>query len=313
MPLSTTPSPITKAIVPVAGLGTRLLPATKSMPKEMLPVGRKPVVQYVAEELEAADVRQILLITGRRKQAIEDHFDADPELTAALQRAGNERLLEDLAYTNSETRFFYTRQAEPRGLGDAVLYGAEFAGSDPCVVSLGDSIITGEREGATLRALVAGHIASGACATILVEDVAPDDVYRYGIVAPVGNAIAPAAAAEPPPGEPFRLRDIVEKPRVGSAPSRLAVAARYVFNPDIFEALRQTSMDSRGELQLTDAIRLLIHWGRPVYAWRLRPGERRYDIGNFESYFRAFVDFALADERYGYTLRKYLKDQAYDI
>jgi len=306
MPLSTPPSPVTKAIVPVAGLGTRLLPATKSMPKEMLPVGRKPVVQYVAEELEAADVRQILLVTGRRKQAIEDHFDADPELTAALQRAGNERLLEDLAYTNSETRFFYTRQAEPRGLGDAVLYGAEFAGSDPCVVSLGDSIITGEREGATLRALIAGHAASGACATILVEDVAPDDVYRYGIV-------APAAAAEPPPGEPFRLRDIVEKPRVGAAPSRLAVAARYVFNPDIFEALRQTSMDTRGELQLTDAIRLLIHWGRPVYAWRLRPGERRYDIGNFESYFRAFVDFALADERYGYTLRKYLKDQAYDI
>ena len=261
------------------------------MPKEMLPVGRKPVVQYVAEELEAADVRQILLITGRRKQAIEDHFDADPELTAALQRAGNERMLDDLAYTNSETRFFYTRQAEPRGLGDAVLHGAEFAGGDPCVVSLGDSIITGEREGATLRALIAGHVASGACATILVEDVAPDDVYRYGIV-------APAAAAEPPPGEPFRLRDIVEKPRVGAAPSRLAVAARYVFNPDIFEALRQTSMDSRGELQLTDAIRLLIQWGRPVYAWRLRPGERRYDIGNFESYFRAFVDFALADERY---------------
>lgn len=306
MPSSTSPSPVIKAIVPVAGLGTRLLPATKSMPKEMLPVGRKPVVQYVAEELEAAGVTQILLITGRRKQAIEDHFDADPELTAALQRAGNERLLADLAYTNGASRFFYTRQAEPRGLGDAVLYGAEFAGSDPCVVSLGDSIIYGEREGATLRALVAGHIASGACATILVEDVAPDDVYRYGIVAPVG-------AAEPPPGEPFRLRDIVEKPRVGAAPSLLAVAARYVFNPDIFEALRQTSMDSRGELQLTDAIRLLIQWGRPVYAWRLRPGERRYDIGNFESYFRAFVDFALADERYGYTLRKYLKARAYDI
>ena len=299
-------SPVIKAIVPVAGLGTRLLPATKSMPKEMLPVGRKPVVQYVAEELEAAGVTQILLVTGRRKQAIEDHFDADPELAAALQRAGNERLLADLAYTNGGSRFFYTRQAEPRGLGDAVLYGAEFAGADPCVVSLGDSIIYGEREGATLRALVAGHIASGACATILVEDVAADDVYRYGIVAPAGPA-------DPPPGEPFRLRDIIEKPRVGAAPSFLAVAARYVFNPDIFEALRQTQMDTRGELQLTDAIRLLIQWGRPVYAWRLRAGERRYDIGNFESYFRAFLDFALADERYGYTLRKYLKERAYDI
>ena len=299
-------SPLAKAVVPVGGLGTRLLPATKSMPKEMLPVGRKPVVQYVAEELQAAGVSQILLITGRRKQAIEEHFDADPELTSALQRAGNERLLADLAYTNGSSRFFYTRQAEPRGLGDAVLYAAEFAGSDPCVVCLGDSIIYGERQGATLRALIAGHIASAACATILVEDVAAEDVYRYGIVAAAGPA-------DPPAGEPFRLRDIVEKPRVGAAPSRLAVAARYVFNPDIFDALRQTAMDSRGELQLTDAIRLLIQWGRPVYGWRLRPGEQRYDIGNFESYFRAFVDFALADERYGYTLRKYLKARAYDI
>ena len=299
-------SPLAKAVVPVGGLGTRLLPATKSMPKEMLPVGRKPVVQYVAEELQAAGVSQILLITGRRKQAIEDHFDADPELTSALQRAGNERLLADLAYTNGSSRFFYTRQAEPRGLGDAVLYAAEFAGSDPCVVCLGDSIIYGERQGATLRALIAGHIASAACATILVEDVAVEDVYRYGIVAAAGPA-------DPPAGEPFRLRDIIEKPRVGAAPSRLAVAARYVFNPDIFDALRQTAMDSRGELQLTDAIRLLIKWGRPVYGWRLRPGEQRYDIGNFESYFRAFVDFALADERYGYTLRKYLKARAYDI
>lgn len=306
MPPSSLPSAVFKAIVPVAGLGTRLLPATKSMPKEMLPVGRKPVVQYVAEELQAAGIPQVLLITGRRKQAIEDHFDADPELAAAIQRAGNERLLADLAYTNGGTRFFYTRQAEPRGLGDAVLYGAEFVGNAPCVVSLGDSIITGEREGETLRALVACHVASGACATILVEDVPADEAYRYGIVAPAGPA-------DPPPGEPFRLRDIVEKPRAGTAPSLLAVAARYVFNPDIFEALRQTSVDSRGELQLTDAIRLLIQWGRPVYAWRLRPGERRYDIGNFESYFRAFVDFALADERYGYTLRKYLKDRAYDL
>lgn len=306
MGASSHPSPVTKAVVPVAGLGTRLLPATKSMPKEMLPVGRKPVVQYVAEELQAAGIPEILLITGRRKQAIEDHFDADPELAAALQRAGNEQMLADLAYTNGGARFFYTRQAEPRGLGDAVLYAAEFVGAAPCIVSLGDSIITGERPGETLRALVASHVASGACATVLVEDVPPDEVYRYGIVAAAGSA-------DPPTGEPFRLRDIIEKPRVGAAPSQLAVAARYVFNPDIFEALRQTPLDSRGELQLTDAIRLLIQWGRPVFAWRLRPGERRYDIGNFESYFRAFVDFALADERYGYTLRKYLKERGYDI
>lgn len=297
---------VARAIVPVAGLGTRLLPATKSMPKEMLPVGRKPVVQYVVEELQAAGIAQILLITGRRKQAIEDHFDVDPELIAGLQRAGNEQQLADLAYHNGNTRFFYTRQAEPRGLGDAVLYGAEFAGAEPCVVSLGDSIIRSSREGEALRGLIAAHKATGASATIMVEEVSADDTYRYGIVAPAG-------AADPPAGEPFRLRDIIEKPRLGAAPSRLAVAARYVLNPEIFDALRQTPLDARGELQLTDAIRVLIQWGKPVYAWRLRADERRYDIGNFESYFRAFVDFALADDRYGYTLRQYLKAQAYDL
>ncbi len=173
-------------------------------------------------------------------------------------------------------------------------------------MSLGDSIITAEREGEMLRGLIAAHLASGAAATIAVEEVPEGETYRYGIV-------APAAGADPPAGEPFRLRDIVEKPRRGTAPSRLAVAARYVLNPAIFNALRQTPLDSRGELQLTDAIRVLIQWGQPVYAWRLRPSERRYDIGNFESYFRAFVDFALADERYGYTLRQYLKAKAYGI
>jgi UTP--glucose-1-phosphate uridylyltransferase len=299
-------SAVVKAIVPVAGLGTRLLPATKSMPKEMLPVGRKPVVQYVVEELQAAGVGQVLLVTGRRKQAIEDHFDVDPDLIASLERAGNEDMLRDLGYHDGGTRFFYTRQAEPRGLGDAVLYGAEFAGPEPCVVSLGDSIIQADRSGEALRALIAAHIAVGAAATIMVEEVAADEVYRYGIVAPVEEC-------DCSPGVPFRLRDIVEKPRIGSAPSRMAVAARYVLNPDIFPALRQTPPDSRGELQLTDGIRTLIAWGKPVYAWLLRPGERRYDIGNFESYFRAFVDFALADERYGYTLRKHLKARAYDI
>jgi len=306
MSTSENPSPVVKAIVPVGGLGTRLLPATKSMPKEMLPVGRKPVVQYVIEELQAAGVHQILLITGRRKQAIEDHFDADPELAAALQRGGSERQMADLAYHNSHTRFYYTRQAEPRGLGDAVAYGAEFAGKDPCVVSLGDSIIQAEQEGAMLRRMIAAHVATGASATIAVEEVPADETYRYGIVAPAGNA-------DPPAGDPFRLKDIIEKPHRGASPSRLAVAARYVLNPEIFDALRQTPQDSHGELQLTDAIQLLIQWGKPVYAWRMRPDERRYDIGNFESYFRAFLDFALADERFGYTLRQYLKARAYEI
>jgi UTP--glucose-1-phosphate uridylyltransferase len=296
---------ITKAIVPAAGLGTRLLPATKSQPKEMLPVGRKPVLQYVVEELQAAKLRQILIITGRRKRTIEDHFDPDAQLVSVLKQAGNEARLADLSYIEGKSRFFYTRQSTPKGLGHAISLGADFAGNDDCVVALGDSLIAAKDPSSPLRAMMEAHRHLGAAATIAVEKVPPEEAFRYGIVSING--------AEPPPGEPVAVTGIVEKPPAGSAPSTLAVAARYVFSPAIFEALDRTLPDRQGEIQLSDAIQLLIQMKKPVYAWLLSPDQLRYDVGNFESYFRTFIDFALADERYGYLVRKYLKAKAYEL
>jgi UTP--glucose-1-phosphate uridylyltransferase len=261
---------ITKAVIPAAGLGTRLLPLTKSQPKEMLPVGRKPVIQYVLEELQAANLRQILVVTGIRKRAIEDHFDSDPELIAALEQAGNEAVLSDLSYMQGKSRFFYTRQSTPRGLGHAISLAADFADDEDFVVALGDSLIAAEDPASPLRAMMRAHRDLGAAAIIAVERVPQEETFRYGIVSIGGE--------EPPP-----------------------------------EALRHTLPDRRGEIQISDAIKVLIQQGKPVYAWLLAPEQRRYDVGNFESYFEAFVDFALADERYGYLVRKHVKRLAYEL
>ena len=297
--------PITKAIVPAAGLGTRLLPATKAQPKETLPVGRKPVVQYVVEELQAAGLHQILIVTGRRKRTIEDHFDPDPGLVSRLKQAGNEAVLEDLDYMEGESRFYFTRQSTPRGLGHAVSLGADFVEDAPCVVALGDSIIAAEDPAAPLRAMIDAYRQLDATAIVAVEKVPREETFRYGIVSIDG--------AEPPPGEPVVMTDIVEKPSVSAAPSTLAVAARYVFGPAVFDALERTLPDARGEIQLSDAIKMLIQMGERVYAWPFAADVCRYDVGNFESYFRTFVDFALADERYGYLVRKYIKKIAYEL
>lgn len=300
----TQPGTITKVVVPVAGMGTRLLPATKSQPKEMLPVGRRPVVQYVVEEMEMAGVKQILFITGRKKTAIEDHFDADPELVRLLSSGGGYALLEELAYTETDARFFYTRQSEPRGLADAVYHGREFVGNDHFVVALGDSIIKNGNGSSFVHKMIEAHLASGAACTVAVEEVNPDEAYRYGIVKPVAGE---------EDRDDFAVADLIEKPQPGTAPSNLAIAARYVFSPVIFDAIRRTAPDRKGELQLTDSIRLLIQLGHHVRAVRLRQDERRYDIGNFESYFKAFIDFALADEKYGYMVRQYVKRKARDL
>ena len=298
-------NPITKAIVPAAGLGTRLLPATKSQPKEMLPVGRKPVVQYVVEELQAAGLHQILIVTGRHKRTIEDHFDPDPGLVTRLKQAGRQAVLEDLDYMEGKSRLYYTRQSTPRGLGHAVSLGAEFVEDAECVVALGDSIIAAEDPAAPLRAMMEAYRQLKATAIVAVEQVPLEETFRYGIVSIDG--------AEPPPGEPVAMTDIVEKPSVSAAPSRLAVAARYVLGPAVFDALKRTLPDARGEIQLSDAIKMLIQMGEPVYAWPFAADTLRYDVGNFESYFRAFVDLALADERYGYLVRKYIKRIAYEL
>ncbi|MGD2207200.1 MAG: sugar phosphate nucleotidyltransferase, partial [Anaerolineae bacterium] len=289
---------IKKAIIPAAGLGTRLLPATKSQPKEMLPVGRKPVIQYVVEELQAANLHQVLIITGRRKRAIEDHFDVDPQLVSALKEAGNEARLADLAYLEGQARYFYTRQGRPKGLGHAVSLGADFVDGDDFVVALGDSLIAAEEPAAPLRAMMKAHRELRAAATVAVERVPEEETFRYGIISLDGD--------EPPAGEPARMKDIIEKPPAQSAPTTLAVAARYVFSSAIFDALERTLPDRRGEIQLSDAIKLLIQMGEPVYAWPFHTDQVRYDVGNFESYFRTFIDFASRDERYVYLVRKYI-------
>jgi len=297
--------PIHKAVVPAAGLGTRLLPATKSQPKEMLPVGRKPAMQYVVEELQNAGLTQILMVTGRRKHSIEDHFDADPMLLGALEQAGNESMLAELSYMQRGSRFFYTRQSSPKGLGHAVSLSEEFVDDDDFVVALGDSLVAATDPAAPIRTMMQAHLSLKAAAIVAVEQVPADETHRYGIVSPKG--------AQPEPGQPVLMEDIIEKPPRGTAPSNLAVAARYIFSPVIFEALSRTPPDRQGEIQLTNAIKMLIQMGLPVYAWLFHPEEHRYDVGNFESYFRTFIDFALADEKYGYMARQYIKAKAYEF
>ncbi|MGE5488119.1 MAG: UTP--glucose-1-phosphate uridylyltransferase [bacterium] len=287
---------IRSALIPVAGLGTRLLPATKSQPKEMLPVARKPIVQYVVEELAANGVRQLLFITGRNKTSIENHFDSDPELTRNLSAANKQKLLDELDFESLDINYFYTRQRSQRGLGDAILCGEHFAGEEPFVVALGDSIIGLHANSQAVSRMVELFETRHASAVIAVEEVPPDETSNYGIVRPGDSN-----------GDVFRVAALVEKPKPSEAPSRLAIAGRYVFSPLIFDMLHRVQPDSRGEVQLTDAIQLMCDEGKRVLALRLPPEEKRYDIGNFPSYFETFVEFALADPLYGEAFRAKLE------
>lgn len=283
------------AVVPVAGLGTRLLPITKAQPKEMLPVGRKPVVQYIVEELIRAGIEQILFITGESKVSIENYFDINQPLIRRLRETGKEELLAELEFEYAPTRYFFTRQQQLLGLGHAILCAKEFVDQQSFTVALGDSIIGLHANSDILQRMQACFDEQDCAAVVAFEEVPTDDVHRYGIAKPATD------------DDVFQLLDIVEKPAQDVAPSNLAVAARYIFKPTIFSALEQIEPGVGGEIQLTDAIRLLIQQGETVYGVRLMQDEQRYDIGNFESYFRAFVEFALADEKYGGSLRDYLK------
>jgi UTP--glucose-1-phosphate uridylyltransferase len=284
------------AVVPVAGLGTRLLPATKSQPKEMLPIGRKPVVQYVVEELARVGMQRILFITGPGKASIENHFDLNAELIQVLRENGKEDLLAELEFDRAPIQYFYTRQRQQLGLGHAVSCAKPFIGNQPFAVALGDSIIGLNAESNILGRMTTCFAERKADAVIAFTEVPRDRVPFYGVAKPRED------------GDIFELEDVIEKPSVDEAPSNLVISARYVFAPGIFEALGQIKPGSGGEYQLTDAIRLIIQGGGKVYGVRLRADERRYDVGNFESYFQAFVEFALADEKCGASLREYLKN-----
>jgi UTP--glucose-1-phosphate uridylyltransferase len=283
---------IRSAIVPVAGYGTRLLPATKSQPKEMLTVARKPIVQYVAEELVANGLSQILFVTSRAKTSIENHFDSDPELTRMLKESNKTDLLDEMRFAELQAKFFYTRQRVQRGLGDAILCGENFAGEQPFVVALGDSIVGLNAQSRAVSRMVDLFESKHASCVIAVEEVPPEETMNYGII-----------RADNSDNGFHRVLNLVEKPQPGDAPSNLAIAGRYVFSPLIFDMIRRVQPDKRGEIQLTDAIQSMCEEGKRVLAVKLPPTEKRYDIGNFASYFETFVEFALADPVHGPEFR----------
>jgi len=288
---------IHNGVILAAGRGTRLLPSTKAQPKEMLPVGRKPIVQYVVEELAASGIDSILFVTGRRKRAIEDHFDEDAELIDHLKRAGKTGLLDELRFEHSGTAFFYTRQSRQLGTGHAIGCAREFAGAEPFVVAMGDSIIVGRSEHTLLQRMMDAYDRTNGGLVIAFREVPEEDTSRYGVAVPGGD------------GDVFEVKDLVEKPAPGTTPSRLAVASRYILPPAIFDYIDRTPPAPNGEIQNTDTFRLMIQDGVKVVGVRLTGDERRCDVGNFASYCRTFVDFALDDPEIGPDLTAYLEQR----
>ena len=287
---------IRKAVIPVAGLGTRFLPATKAQPKEMLPLVDKPVIQHVVEEAIHAGIESIVLVTGRGKQAIENHFDVAFELEDALSRRGN---TEALAQVQSITRlgeFAYVRQGEPLGLGHAVLCAHHAVGDEPFALLLGDDVF--DEADPALGALIAAFQATGK-AVVGVQEVLPAHVSRYGIV----NPPAPGTGAW------WEVDRIVEKPSPEKAPSRFAVVGRYVLTPDVFEHLRQLQPGVGGEYQLTDALAAMAGEGKLVAA---PIPARRFDTGDKLDYLKANVEFGLKREDLGGPFLAYLKELVAD-
>jgi UTP--glucose-1-phosphate uridylyltransferase len=290
---------VKKAVIPAAGLGTRMLPLTKTQPKEMLPLADKPCIQYIVEELAAAGVEQILIITGQKKRAIEDHFDKDVELNRQLSASGQKDLLEKMEFENMEVQFFYTRQSTPAGLGDAIRYAKDFVNNEPFIIALGDSVIRSSENEFLLKRMIKQYEENPGSFVLGTRHVPLEDVQKYGIVKPSGSVS----------GDIVEIADVVEKPSPLKAPSNLAFAARYLMPSSIFDALERTSPGKGGEIQLTDGIRLLLKEGTKGYSVCLTENEKRYDIGNMYYFYEAFFDFALADERYGYKLRQYMIDK----
>lgn len=285
---------IRTAVVPVAGLGTRMLPLTRSVPKEMLPLGRKPAIHRVVDELASAGIERILFVTSSRKKAIEEYFDlGEPEGERRRGQFDTGIAAED---GPPALEYAFARQEIPAGNGDAVRLGASFAGGDAFVVAWGDAVIRSDEEGSVVRRMMETHERETAACTIAVEYVPEEKVPRYGIVRPRYES-----------DTAFPIDDVVEKPSVESAPSRYAVSARYVCGPGIFPALETTPRGQNGELWLADAIRHLLREGGAVWCVPLGSGSRRYDVGTPLTYWEAFADYALEDETDGAAFRDFLK------
>jgi len=281
---------IRKAVFPAAGLGTRFLPATKAQPKEMLPLVDKPIIQYGVEEAVESGVDNIILVTGRGKNAIEDHFDVSVELETFLEARGKKDLLAEIRKISNLINFSYVRQGEPLGLGHAVLVTRPLVGDEPFAVILGDDVI--DAKPPALRQMI--DVFQEVQGPVLaVERVPREDVSSYGII----------DAEEIRPGV-YRIRDLVEKPPRNEAPSDLAIIGRYILTPDIFPALAATVSDRTGEIQLTNGLRHLLK-SRPIYGCQI--DGTRHDTGNKLGFLKAVVYFALRRSDLGQPFREYLK------
>lgn len=283
---------VRKAIIPAAGLGTRFLPATKASPKEMLPLVDKPLIQYAVEEAVASGIEDIIVITGRGKRAIEDHFDRSVELEENLKGNGKGQLLSQIRHISNLANFCYVRQSEALGLGHAVLCAQHLIGNEPFAVILGDEIIDAPVPG--LAQLIHVYKKKGG-AVIGVQEVPHHEVNRYGIV-------SPQTMRE----RLHRVRDLVEKPSPADAPSNLAVIGRYVLPPEIFSILRKTKPGKGGEIQLTDALKELARES-PMYALEIQG--QRYDAGNKLGFLIATVEFALKNPSLGQDFGEYLRER----
>lgn len=278
---------IKKAILPAAGLGTRFLPATKASPKEMLPIVDKPQIQYAIEEAMSCGIEEFIIITGKNKRAIEDHFDSSYRLEDKLKTSGKEKILEELNKLN-EINIAYIRQRAPLGLGHAILCAKPFVKDEPFAVILSDDVIDPEYH--VLKDMIKLYEELD-CPVIALEDVQRSDVHRYGII---------DGSLE---GEVYKINNLVEKPTLEDAPSNLAIIGRYILTPDIFKILEKQKPDSGCEIQLTDALKELLK-KRTIYGYLIKG--KRYDAGDKLGYLKATVDFALKNKDLSDDFKKYL-------
>lgn len=281
---------VTRAVIPAAGMGTRFLPATKAQPKEMLPIVDKPTIQYIVEEATQAGIRELLIVTGRNKRAVEDHFDRSVELEEILKAGGKSDLLQEVRAISELADIYYVRQKEPLGLGHAIYCARKFIGDEPFAVLLGDDLIHSEVP--CLKQLLNAY-EEKQCSILGVQEVPLQDVHRYGIVTP-----------GPAEGDFTRVLDLVEKPSAAEAPSRLAVLGRYIIEPEIFAILENTPPGTGGEIQLTDALRSLLEQ-RPIYAYTFEG--LRYDVGDKVGFLKATVDYALRRPDLAPEFRRHLE------
>ncbi|EOD8246744.1 TPA: UTP--glucose-1-phosphate uridylyltransferase GalU [Staphylococcus aureus] len=281
---------IKKAIIPAAGLGTRFLPATKAMPKEMLPILDKPTIQYIVEEAVRAGIEDIIIVTGRHKRAIEDHFDSQKELEMVLKEKGKSELLEKVQYSTELANIFYVRQKEQKGLGHAISSARQFIGNEPFAVLLGDDIV--ESEVPAVKQLIDVYEETGH-SVIGVQEVPEADTHRYGIIDPLTKN-----------GRQYEVKKFVEKPAQGTAPSNLAIMGRYVLTPEIFDYLKTQKEGAGNEIQLTDAIERMNN-DNQVYAYDFE-GER-YDVGEKLGFVKTTIEYALKDDSMREELTRFIK------